>query len=985
MEELPKVYSRKSAEQEVFDFWEASKIYEKMTALVENRPEFLFIDGPPYTTGVIHLGTAWNKILKDVILRYKRMTGHRVIDTPGFDMHGLPIEVKVERELKIKDKKSIETGGIAEFTLKCREFALKNLSKMTEQFKKLGVAMNWSKPYMTLTNDYIEGVWFGLKKIYENKLLYKGLRPLAFCPRCETALAKHEYEYKNVSDKSIFVKFKLTGGGNEYILIWTTTPWTLPANLAVMVNPFYTYVRAKVEDEIWILAKGMAVSIIQGLLGKSFEIIEEIPGEKLEGLSYIHCLLEEVPFQKELGEKYSNAHKVILSDEYVTLEQGTGCVHTAPGHGPEDFIVGLKYGLPAFSPVDESGRMTAEAGKYAGMHVKDASLEVLKDLKRKNLLLYEGEVEHEYPHCWRCKTPLIYRAVEQWFINVSKLSDEMRLLNSKVNWTPKWAGNPWFDKWLESVQDWCISRQRFWGTPLPIWVCDKCGAIEVIGSIKELENKTNRKVDDLHRPWVDEFKWVCKCGGWFKRVQDVLDVWVDSGSVVWASTPVMLGKPVFEDWSSADLVLEGKDQIRGWFNTMMCLGAAAFHKCPYKAVYMHGFVNDPEGRPMSKSLGNIILPEVVTEKYGVDTFRFYSVGCSEPGLDMKFGWKEIEDTEKVLNIFYNIYVYASTFMKIEGFKPSDKLDLSDLRLEDKWIISKLNSLIKKLNDLFKDYNIPQAPRLLEQFITEDLSRLYIKIIRDRITSQDNLEDKHAALSTLYYVLERLLRIMAPITPFITDYIYKYFVKSVNAEAPESVHLTSWPNVDEKMVDRNLEAEMENAREIIEATLALRQENNVKLRWPCKKLIIVSSNIKLSEEITSIIESMANVKQVEVSTETPVDQGLKFKELKEYKIFLDLSEDEQLVEERILRELIRRIQFARKQNNYHVSEKINLQIITKSNLISKSVKDLQDLLLSKVNASSLKLLSEFENNVENYTISEFNISGEKVTVLFKRSD
>lgn len=985
MKELPKFYSKKQFESEIYDFWEKNDIYAKMTARNLKGPEFLFIDGPPYTTGVIHLGTSWNKILKDFILRYKRMNGYNVKDTPGFDMHGLPIEVKVEKELKVKDKKEIELKGIANFTTRCKEFAFHNLDKMKEQFKRLGVAMNWAKPYMTLTNEYIEGVWVGIRKIYDNSLLYKGVRPLAFCPRCETALAKHEYEYKNVSDYSIFVKFKVGNRPDEYILIWTTTPWTLPANIAVMVNPFYTYLRVKVGDETWILAKGMAASIIQGLLGLEFEVLEELSGDKLAGISYTHCLLEEVPLQKELKKLYPNAHKIILSDEFVTLEQGTGCVHTAPGHGPEDFIVGSKYGLPAFSPVDEGGKMTAEGGKYAGMYIKDASLKIVEDLKRKGLLLYQGQIEHEYAHCWRCKTPLIYRAVEQWFINMSKISENMRKLNTEVSWTPKWAGNPWFDRWLETIQDWCISRQRYWGTPLPIWVCNRCGDVEVIGSIRELEEKSGAIVKDLHRPWVDEQVWPCKCGGEKKRVPDVLDVWVDSGSVAWASVPAMTGNPSSEEWAKADLVLEGKDQIRGWFNTMMSLGTAAFSKCPYKAVYMHGFVNDPEGRPMSKSLGNIILPETVTAKYGVDTFRLYCIGSAEPGLDMKFGWKEIEDVDRVMNIFYNTYVYATTFMKLAGFTPSKyPLQRVKLRIEDKWILSRINSIVKKINELFRNYYVPQIPKLIQDFVMLDLSRWYIKIIRDRVTQPEDEQTKISALATLYKVLETLLKVMAPITPFSADYIYQYLVRSVNPEAPESVHLNSWPKVEEKLIDKSLEDEIERVKEIIENALALRQENNVKLRWPCRKLVIASDTIKISERVIPIIESMANVKKVVIGGVVNNLQGFKSKELKEYTLFLDVSEDKDLLKERIVRELIRQIQFSRKQNQYHVSEKIELHVSTKSSLVLEAVEAFRELISKKVNAVNITAFEIGEADLQGYVGSQFSLEDQKIKIYFKKT-
>ncbi|MHA1237907.1 MAG: isoleucine--tRNA ligase [Candidatus Odinarchaeia archaeon] len=985
VEELPKKVSFKDLDKEIAKFWEEKDIYNKIKKQKEKNPEFLFIDGPPYTTGAIHLGTAWNKVLKDFVLRYKRMRGFNVRDTPGFDMHGLPIEVKVEQEIGISNKKEIEKIGIAKFTSRCKEFALSNLKNMIDQFKALAVAMNWDRPYMTLTNEYIEGIWWAIKKAYERGLLYKGLRPLNTCPRCQTAVAKHEYEYKKVRDYSIFVKFPVVGKENEYIIIWTTTPWTLPANLAVMVNPFFKYVRVKVDNEVWIMAKGLTTIFIQAVLGKDFEILEEFDGEKLLGLPYIHPLLDEVPKQKELNQKYENAHKIILSDEYVTLEQGTGCVHTAPGHGPEDFIVGQKYGLPPFSPVDEAGKMTEEAGKYAGLPVKEASEKVLEDLKRKGLIVYIGEVEHDYAHCWRCKSPLVYRAVEQWFLKVSEVAEQMREENRKVYWVPKWAGNPWFDNWLKGIQDWCISRQRYWGTPLPVWICNKCGKIEVIGSIEELEAKSNMKLEDLHRPWVDKVMWPCECGGTMKRVEDVLDVWVDSGCAVWASIPAMLGKKNFDEWKQADLVLEGKDQIRGWFNTMMSMGTVSSGKCPYKAVYMHGFVNDAEGRPMSKSLGNIILPEEVIQKYGIDSFRFYILTAADPGEDMKFGWKEMDDTFRFMNILWNTYVFATTFMKSAEFNPQEH-DISKLplRLEDKWLLSKINSVIKEVTSRMEKYDLPHVPKIIQNFVMLDLSRWYIKIIRDRTWVTATGKEKDAALATLYYTLLRLLYLIAPITPIIAEKIYQFFVLPVDKNAPESVHMNNWPDTDSHFINTELEEKMDLIRDIVEAASSIRQDEGIKLRWVCKALIIKPiGEVDFSEDMLNIIKDMSNVKKVEVKSKVDEADNLKGKELKHCIVYLDLSADEEIMAERFVRELIRNIQFTRKKNAYHVGEEIDLKIVINDTTLKKYAEQYSKQIKGKVSARKIEILSTSPELSDDYVKGEIKYQGNRIEIYFKR--
>ncbi|MFX1362166.1 MAG: isoleucine--tRNA ligase [Promethearchaeota archaeon] len=986
VKELSKAVDFPDLERRIMKSWKNNKTYEKVKALRKESPEYLFIDGPPYTTGDIHVGTGWNKVLKDFLLRYKRMRGYNVRDTPGYDMHGLPIEVRVEREMKITNKKQIEEIGIDKFVSSCREFALSFLDTMTDEFKRLGIWMNWKKPYMTLKNDYIEGVWWTIKRAYENGYLYKGLRPLNCCPRCETAVAKHEYEYQSVEDYSIFVKFAVEGKSNEYVVIWTTTPWTLPANLSVMVNPFFDYVKAEVGDEIWIMAKGMTTSFIQGLLEKDFKILEEFIGEKLSGVKYVHPLREEVPTQDELEERHEHVHRIILTDEFVTLEQGTGCVHSAPGHGPEDFAVGQKYGLPAFCPVDESGHMTEEAGKYAGMTLEKTSEAVIEDLKRKGLLINMGRVEHDYAHCWRCKTPLIYRATEQWFLKMSTLRDKMKNENNGVYWMPQWAGNPWFNNWIENIQDWCISRQRYWGTPLPIWMCDKCGDIEVIGSAKELRVKSKMEPEDLHRPWIDEVTWKCSCGGTRKRVEDVLDVWVDSGSCVWSSIPAMLGKKEFENWKQASLIMEGKDQIRGWFNTLMSLGVVTSGKRPYNAVYMHGMTNDEYGKPMSKSLGNFISPEEVTGKFGSETFRFYSIGTANPGEDMKFSWKAIKDTHRVLNILWNAYVFATTFMKSADFDPKkNPLEESDLKPEDEWILSRVNTLVGQVTDRFEMLDLQTVPRLLHDFIVLDLSRWYIKLIRERTWVTARGPEKIAGLATLYYTLHRLLQLLVPLTPVLAENFYQHLVRPVDPNAPESVHMTDWPETENNLINSELEDQMNLVQDIVEASLATRQEEGIKRRWPCQNLFVrLKGDVKLSQGELEIVGKMTNVHNVQVVGEVEPSESLKERELAQCWIYLDTRVTEKLKAERFVRELIRNVQFTRKKNAYHVGEEIELVILLEDKKLQEYAKRFEKPIKNKVTAKTLSILSQPPQESGKYAKGQMKYEDKDIVIYFKRT-
>jgi isoleucyl-tRNA synthetase len=902
------MYNPKEVENNILEYWRNEGIYEKVKEASKGRKKFYFLDGPPYATGYIHIGTAMNKIIKDFYIRYFRMSGFDVWDQPGYDTHGVPIEHKVEKKLGFKTKQEIDKFGTENFIRECRTFATEFIGTMSQQFSNLGVWMDWEHSYLTLDNEYIEGAWYTFKKAYEKNLLYQGVYPVHVCTRCGTGVAYNEIEYDSVTDTSIFVKFKLKGKNNEYLIIWTTTPWTLPSNTGVMANPEADYVRFETDGEIWIFALNLLEKLKEkfGIEGK---IIETVKGKDLEGTEYMHPMEDLFEFQKDL----KNAHRVVLSEKYVTLEDGTGLVHTAPGHGQEDYEVGKENNLPIINPLRPDGRFNEKSGKFSGIHAKEANSLIIDELRDRNLIVKEEKITHDYPFCWRCETPLLLMTMPQWFFRVTSIREKLLSENEKINWVPEWAKSR-FRNWLESLGDWPVSRQRYWGIPLPIWVCDKCGEIVVIGSRDELPQIP----EDFHKPYIDKISWTCKkCKGTMKRVPDILDVWFDSGVAPWASLGYPKNKELFEKMWPTDFILEGPDQIRGWWNSLMITGILTFDRRPFDNVLFHGFVMDNHGIKMSKSKGNVVTSEEIIEKHGRDLLRLYFLSGT-PWDDYYFSWQDIDELAKSFVIIRNTFNFTKTYAKTKGSP-------ENLKIEDKWILSRLNNLIKKYEDSCRKFRGHVAVQATVDFIINDFSRWYIKLIRNRVWPLYIGEDKESAFYTLFTVTESLSRLMAPIAPFFAEEIYKEIINLNSVSKEKSVHLLSMPIKDESLIDENLEYQMDIAKEIVEACASARQEAGIKLRWPIREVVVFSTEEKVRDsasELSELLLQMCNTKSVNVTNEQ-VEGEFSVKDFSHGKVMVKKGFDEELLEEAMLRELVRKIQSMRKEANFNVSESIRL--------------------------------------------------------------
>ena len=854
-------------EKQIENFWDENHIFEKSMDSRKEGPTYTFYDGPPTANGKPHIGHVLTRVIKDMIPRYRTMKGYMVPRKAGWDTHGLPVEIEVEKKLGLDGKDQIEAYGLEPFIKQCKESVWKYKGMWEDFSGTVGFWADMENPYVTYHDDYIESEWWALKEIWNKKLLYKGFKIVPYCPRCGTPLSSQEVAqgYKDVKERSAIARFKVKDE-DAYILAWTTTPWTLPSNVALCVNPEETYAKVKAADGYTYYMAEALLDTVLGKLGdaengvKAYEVLETMTGKDLEFKEYeplFDCAVD-------ICKKQNKKAYYVVCDTYVTLTDGTGVVHIAPAFGEDDAKVGRSYDLPFVQLVDGKGNMTEET-PYAGVFVKKADPMVLEDLDKKGLLFAAPKFEHSYPHCWRCDTPLIYYARESWYIKMTAVKDDLIRNNNTINWIPESIGKGRFGDWLTNVQDWAISRNRYWGTPLNIWECS-CGHQECIGSRAELAERSGNPEDakvELHRPYIDAVTMKCpECGGEMHRVPEVIDCWFDSGAMPFAQHHYPFeNKDIFEKQFPAQFISEAVDQTRGWFYSLLAESTILFNKAPYENVIVLGHVQDENGQKMSKSKGNAVDPFDALQTYGADAIRWYFYINSAPWLPNRFHGKAVQEGQrKFMGTLWNTYAFFVLYANIDNFDASRyTLDYSKLSVMDKWILSKLNSVVGEVDDDLGNYKIPEAARALQEFV-DDLSNWYVRRSRERFWAKGMEQDKINAYMTLYTCLVTFCRAAAPMIPFMTEEIYQNLVRSVDASQPESIHLCDFPKVEEEHVDKKLEADMDIVLKAVVMGRACRNTANIKNRQPVNTMF-VKAEYELTDFYKDIIADELNVKKV----------------------------------------------------------------------------------------------------------------------------